>query len=555
MVRDAQTHSLPKPRQEIERLACLCGEPDAATFREKVTSVLKDVNAITEGFYAASFYSQKTSIEIELTKSEKEFSDLWRFLPVLQNDRANAIFSRILPEILVQLRRAAKPREALAQFDGFIRRLPAGVQLFSMFEANPKLISLLTDICATAPDLAEYLSSNAQVLEAVIYGEFFMPVPDAGPLTLGLAQTMDRFESFEQKIAASRLWAKEQHFRVGVQHLRGLTSWHEAAASYFDLAKAALAAILPIALGHAAKRHHVENAGGTALLALDSLGAGTLTAKSALNFILLYDSQPQDGLQSGSKVSAQKFHSQVTRTLVTALTSKMKEGQIYKISDRIRPSGQRGLVATSVAAFRVHQLERAETWEHLALTRAQVVAGPSKLASRIERIRREIISGETSSKRLAFDMRLLRRRFVEATVFGRRSGDWELRLGRGRLLDIEGFSQAGVLLAGSPARSIGEQLAATASTGWITDAQAKTLHSTHTLLRTVLQVARLTAKGQFDPYGIGTGAADFLLRETDKKDLAELRKCLRDSSEESGAIISHALSDNSCRSAVGGTGE
>ena len=177
MVRDAQTHMLPKQSKEIERLACLCGEPDSSSLQKKVTSVLLEVSSTTEGFYANKFQYTRTTKAFELTKSEEEFCDRWRYLPVLRNDRASAIFSRILPEILVQLRRAAKPREALAQFDGFIRRLPAGVQLFSMFEANPKLIALLTDICATAPDLAAYLSQNAQVFEAVIYGEFFAPVP------------------------------------------------------------------------------------------------------------------------------------------------------------------------------------------------------------------------------------------------------------------------------------------------------------------------------------------------------------------------------------------
>ncbi len=40
-----------------------------------------------------------------------------------------------------------------------------GVQLFSLFEANPQLIDLIVDICGTAPALSAYLSRNSAVLD------------------------------------------------------------------------------------------------------------------------------------------------------------------------------------------------------------------------------------------------------------------------------------------------------------------------------------------------------------------------------------------------------
>ena len=55
----------------------------------------------------------------------------------------------------------------------------------------------------------------------------------------------------------------------------------------------------------------------------------------------------------------------------------MAEGILYKVDMRLRPSGRQGPVATSLAAFRRYQAEEAWTWEHLALTRARVVAGPA----------------------------------------------------------------------------------------------------------------------------------------------------------------------------------
>jgi glutamate-ammonia-ligase adenylyltransferase len=63
---------------------------------------------------------------------------------------------------MAKLAEAAKPDEALIQFDGFLAGLPAGVQLFSLFDANPQLTGLIVDICATAPAQVEHAQGRHQ---------------------------------------------------------------------------------------------------------------------------------------------------------------------------------------------------------------------------------------------------------------------------------------------------------------------------------------------------------------------------------------------------------
>ena len=53
---------------------------------------------------------------------------------------------------------------------------------------------------------------------------------------------------------------------------------------------------------------------------------------------------------------------------------------------RLRPSGNKGPVATSLASFRTYHRESAWTWEHLALTRARVIAGDRALGEEIAAI-------------------------------------------------------------------------------------------------------------------------------------------------------------------------
>ena len=121
-------------------------------------------------------------------------------------------------------------------FDGFLSGLPAGVQLFSLFEANPQLIDLLIDIVGTAPALARHLSRNAQVFDAVLAGSFFADWPGVEALCAALGDVLSRESDYENKLDATRRWAKEWHFGVGVHHFRGLASSVRVAPQYAELA-------------------------------------------------------------------------------------------------------------------------------------------------------------------------------------------------------------------------------------------------------------------------------------------------------------------------------
>ena len=161
-----QTHSLPKSEEGFERLAAFMGR-DVARLRAELREPFEEVHERPKGSLRPMRRKPWSD------DWGQEVTARWQTYPALRSDRAEEIFEGLKPEILASLQDAAKPEEALLQFDGFLRGLPAGVQLFSLFEANPQLTQLIVDIAATAPALAQYLSRNAGVLDAVIGGSFF----------------------------------------------------------------------------------------------------------------------------------------------------------------------------------------------------------------------------------------------------------------------------------------------------------------------------------------------------------------------------------------------
>ena len=75
---------------------------------------------------------------------------------------------------------------------------------------------------------------------------------------------------------------------------------------------------------------------------------------------------------------------------------------------RLRPSGNSGLLVSSLKAFAEYQQKEAWTWEHQALVRARVVAGDKALQTRFERVRGEILSKKRNTEQLIDDVTEMR---------------------------------------------------------------------------------------------------------------------------------------------------
>ena len=113
-------------------------------------------------------------------------------LRATRSQRAREILTELVPELLRIFGRHRHPDTALLRFDQFLSRLPAGVQLFSLFHANPGLLELVAEIMAGAPLLAEQLAQRPQLLDAVLTEGFFAPPPGRMRLAADLAHAARR---------------------------------------------------------------------------------------------------------------------------------------------------------------------------------------------------------------------------------------------------------------------------------------------------------------------------------------------------------------------------
>ena len=505
MVRDEQTHTMPATPEGVARIAAFCGQSEAE-FRTGLLDRLQATDRLTEGFFAP------TEVEDgpDLSDHARAIVEGWSSYPCLRSDRAQAIFRRLRPVLLKRLNRAANPDEALVALDGFLSGLPSGVQIFSLFEANPSLVDLIIDIAATAPALARYLARNARVLDGVIGGSFFAPWPGMANLAADLGAKLAETPDYERKLDAARAWMKEWHFRVGVHHLRGLIDAFEAGKSYADLAEAVIAALWPVVTAEFAAKHGPMPGRGAAVLGMGSLGAGRLNSGSDLDLILIYDAAGVETSDGPRPLAARPYYSRLTQAMVTALSAQTAEGRLYEVDVRLRPSGRQGPVATAIESFRTYQETEAWTWEHLALTRARVLAGDPGLSAEVEAFRREVLAAKGQGAKVLADVADMRRRLAEAKPG---AGGWDAKFGPGRLMDIELLAQTLALQAALPARQVERQIILGAKSTQLSQSDQEALLNAYRLSWRLQCAARLLTDRPVSPDTLGEGGRAFLLRE------------------------------------------
>ncbi|WP_050602552.1 [glutamate--ammonia-ligase] adenylyltransferase [Ruegeria sp. 6PALISEP08] len=531
MIHDAQTHKVPNSPDGIERVACLMGI-SSAELTQDLTRRLTEVHELTEGFFAPG-HSPAPAL-VQDVEFDKNILARWTTYPALRSQRGARIFERLRPELLSRLAKTAKPDEALMALDGFLAGLPAGVQLFSLFEANPHLIDLLVDIVGTSHALASHLSRNASVFDAVIGGSFFTDWPGQEALQIELVQALSEETDYETQLDLARRWCKEWHFRIGVHHLRGLIDGAQAGQQYAELAQSVIAAILPHVTDNFARKHGPAPGRGAAILGMGSLGAGRINSQSDLDMIVIYDPLDQEMSDGPRPLATRTYYARFTQALITALSAPMSQGRLYEVDMRLRPSGNQGPVATSWASFTNYQQNDAWVWEHLALTRAHVVAGDAGLAEDIETFRTDFLSRLRDQDKVLREVAEMRARLAAAKA---PAGIWDAKNGPGRLMDIELMAETGALLAGSQQRDVSSGLDGTVATGLLDVAQAQSLKDCYNLCWSVQCAARLLSGKVIEADKIGEGGAAFLCRATGFEQVEALQAALQESYKTAADLI------------------
>jgi glutamate-ammonia-ligase adenylyltransferase len=456
MVEDAQTHVLPSDRAGIARIGVFLGYPQTDAFVADLlghlTSVERHYAELFEHAPSLSgpgnlvFTGVEDDPETLRTLSRLGFNKPppvaallrgWHHgrLRATRSQRAREILTELVPELLRTFGATPHPDTALLRFDQFLSRLPAGVQFFSLFHANPGLLELVAEIMAGAPRLAEQLAQHPALLDPVLTEGFFAAPPERSALAADLDQVLAVARDYEDTLDGLRRWAGERRFQVGVQLLRRALDGRQTGEILADIAETALAALLPAVEAEFARRHGRVPGGVLAVIGMGRLGSREMTLASDLDLILIYDLPPGSEMSDGPHpLPIASYYARLSQRLIGAITAPTAEGRLYEVDMRLRPSGASGPIASNLPSFTRYQRESAWTWEHMALTRARPVAGDPALRMRIADAIGSVLASKRDALRLLVDVADMRRRIANENP---RPSLWDLKNRRGGLIDLE----------------------------------------------------------------------------------------------------------------------
>ncbi len=552
MIEDRQTQELPADEAGLDALATFLGYDPPATFRTELRATLGGVEQICAGLFAGWPPESQTAGAGQvgdrpagaITGQAPAFSgpaDTPETLAALtamgfanpegvaaavrgwmhgryratRSERAQHLLGSLLPILLQALAATPSPDAALFRFDEFLARLPTGVQLFSLFQANPRLLDLVAEIMGTSRRLADHLAHHPAQLDAVLTPGFFDPLPDAAQLAAGLDDLLGAAADYEEVLTTVRRWTNDQRFRAGLHLLRNRADAAVQGAFLSDVAEAALRALLPRVEAEFARRHGGFGAPGLAMIAMGKLGGREMTVRSDLDLIVVFAADLGADQSDGPvALPPTAYFARLSQRLISAITAPTRDGPLYEVDMRLRPSGNAGPLATGLDGFTAYHRDSAWTWEHMALTRARVIAGPPDLAQQIEAAIAAVLRRPRAPDALRRDVAEMRGK-IEAEHPGR--DPWEVKYRRGGLIDIEFIAQTLQLRHAAEIPEVLDPntagaLRRLAAAGVLDPGWADELIAALHLWQRVQAYLRLTLDGKFDPDAAPAPLRDGLAR-------------------------------------------
>ena len=449
----------PESDPERRRVAALSGYDRLQSFDAAVTRTLKAVNArygelfaeeepLSSRFGSLVFTGVDDDPETLATLARMGFSNpprvsqtirSWHHgrIPATRTERGRELFTRLAPRLLEAAQATGAPDTAFNRFGDFFGGLSTGVQLQSLFLAQPKLFELVVQVMAFAPRLATTLARRPAAIDAMLDPAFFQPIDLAEDRAV-MEQAIARADGFEAAMDVVRRIHREQAFRVGVQVMSGAATAEVAGKAFADLADLCIQELARAALAEAERLGGVFP-GEVAVVALGKCGSREMSATSDLDLMTLYRAHDPAAASGIKGWDAATFYGRFTQRLIAALSSPTAEGTLYEVDMQLRPSGTKGPVAVSQAAFDHYYQGEAETWELLALTRARVVWATSDgFAEAAGQALQAVLRRPRDRARTAQDVREMRELMERERP---PKGEWDLKLSPGGLVDVEFAAQ------------------------------------------------------------------------------------------------------------------
>jgi glutamate-ammonia-ligase adenylyltransferase len=370
----------------------------------------------------------------------------------------------IAPSSLRMILQSADPELALRNVVTFISSVGARTSFLALLRENPATLRMLVGLFGGSQFLANAFIRRPELLDTLVRADLVRVHRTPEDLGTELQALLPRDGDFEESLEVLRRFRNQEFLRIGINDLQSVLRPAEVSAELTTLAEVCLRSACTVAARDICARYGcAELPGQWVVLALGKLGGGELNYNSDLDLIFVYDEGQGIPLVAAQPlpVSVHEFFSKLAQRLITVLQVTTREGIVYRIDTRLRPSGHSGPLVSSLESFRGYHETSARLWERQALIKARPVAGTPVLQERVSAIVAAFVYRASLTAEDVREIRRLRRR-MERELAKESHERVNIKTGRGGLVDVEFLTQLLQLHYGArePRARIGNTLGA-----------------------------------------------------------------------------------------------
>jgi glutamate-ammonia-ligase adenylyltransferase len=534
---------MPTTEDDLFTLARRCGFTDLACFQQELTRQREAVTAIYRGLFYVSEdeavdeispevrFILECASDSDLVKDvleENGFSDpdgAYESLARLRDGqvgehmtrRVRRYYERALPPMLEEVIASPEPDMALNNLEEFLLRVRGQGTFYAMLAENKHIMQLLVNLFGTSKFLSRIFFQRPELLDSLVSSCHVVGAKTLDDMTAELDIQLAQSNDYEDKLDTLRRFRNEEFLRIALNDLRGDALQGISLKQLSYLALACLRAAVDVARAELLPRFglpYCENDAGQlqeaqfAILGLGKLGGLEINYHSDLDIIFIYscngENRPAAGTDVGrfKQISNHEYFSKLAQRVISVLTLATREGRVYEIDTRLRPSGNQGPLVTSLQAYESYHQSSAQLWERQALTKARVVVGSAAIREKIDKINQCVTWEKPLPSALRSEIYRLRQR-METEIAQENSDKVNIKTGRGGMVDVEFLVQYFQLLHGAEVKQIRRPntlsaLRAIKKQGLLPSAEADALNDGYKFLRRLENKLRLVHDQSFN---------------------------------------------------------
>ncbi len=362
------------------------------------------------------------------------------------------------PHLIEAVLQSDKPQVALLRLmplvESVLRRTVYLVMLIESKGALQRLVKMAT----VSPWICEELTHYPVLLDEFLSMDF--ELPKRKDLEDSLRQQLLRIEidQVEDQMRVLRLFKKSNVLAVAASDVLAESPLMKVSDALTDIAEVSVNATLNLAYQITAKKHGypldaegqrctLEHTAFT-VIGYGKVGGIELGYGSDLDLVFIHYMSEQGDTDGLKPISGFEFAMRVAQKFMSLMTTQTLDGRVYEIDTRLRPSGEAGLLVTSLKAFEQYQLKSAWVWEHQALVRARSIAGEPTLRNKFEALRCHILTqprDEANVRAEVLKMRQKMKDHLGSSKEQQKDGIFHLKQDAGGIVDIEFMAQYAVL--------------------------------------------------------------------------------------------------------------